>query len=245
MKKILAVLMAVVLVATLSISAALTASATDEPTIVVSSATANPGDNVDITITFANNPGITTAKLKIAHTDDVTVNSVTFNKAELGGTVGKSKTLDTNPLLLNWSNGGEDISGNTLFATINFTVSADATPGDKPLTVTYKAADFSTVDEEEVAFAISNGAITVNAPSEPEPVAEPTIVVSSATADPGDSVDVTVTFANNPGITTAKLKIAHTDDVTVNSVTFNKAELGGTVGTSKTLDTNPLLLNWS
>ena len=244
MKKILAVLMAVVLVATLSISAALTASATDEPTIVVSSATANPGDNVDITITFANNPGITTAKLKIAHTDDVTVNSVTFNKAELGGTTGTSKELTTNPLLLNWSNGGEDISGDTLFATINFTVSADATPGDKPLTVTYKAADFSTVDEEEVAFAISNGAITVNEGSAPQPT-EPTIVVSSATANPGDNVDITITFANNPGITTAKLKIAHTDDVTVNSVTFNKAELGGTTGTSKELTTNPLLLNWS
>lgn len=76
MKKILAVLLAVALVATLSLSAVMTASADGDPTIVISSRSATRGSEVDVTISLINNPGIGSMRLSIAFPSDLTLVSV-------------------------------------------------------------------------------------------------------------------------------------------------------------------------
>ena len=66
MKKILAIIVAAILVATLSFDVSMMVSATDpEPTIIVSSETANRGGIKDVTISIKNNPGIASLKLKV------------------------------------------------------------------------------------------------------------------------------------------------------------------------------------
>ena len=164
MKKTLAIILAFALVAALSVGIALTVSAADGM-IVVSEATIKRGDTKDITVSFINSPGITAAKIRIAYPDDVTLNSVTFNASVIGGMSGTNKKpKDTdfpNPVVLSWLNGGEDVSGDVLFATLSFTVAADAAVGEKALEVTYNDADIADTEETEIPFGKTDGKITV------------------------------------------------------------------------------------
>ncbi len=84
MKKILAVIVAVLLVATLSFGISMMVSATDtEPKIVVSSGTANKGGTKDVTISIKNNPGIASLRLKVAFPSDLSL--VPFGNSNYDG----------------------------------------------------------------------------------------------------------------------------------------------------------------
>ena len=164
MKKVLALIVAVVLVATLSLSAVVMVSATSS-VIVASEATAKAGDTgVAITVTLKDSPDITAAKVKIAYPSELTVESVELNTS-LGGQIGTNKkpkdTAYPNPLLINWSNGGVDFSGDLLLGTIKFAVDSEAAEGDYTLEVSHNAADMADTSETEVAFGDQNGKITV------------------------------------------------------------------------------------
>ncbi|MBO4734006.1 MAG: hypothetical protein J5662_05960, partial [Clostridia bacterium] len=207
MKKILAVLLAVVLVATLSLSAVMLVSATS-PQIVVSSVEANPGDTVDVTISLQNNPGLSSMKLKVAFPEGITLNKpVTYDITSAGGQATQPGKV-TSPATLNWVSPFEDVTGDQTFATLSFTVADDATPGDKAITVTYDQADVYNLAEDDVVFGITNGKITVADNSTPPPSTDPTIVVSSVEAAKGDTVDVAIALQNNPGLSSMKLKVA-------------------------------------
>ena len=74
MKKILALIIAVILVATLSFGVSMMVSATDtDPAIVVSSATTNKGGTVDVKISLKNNPGIASLNLKVKFSNDLSL----------------------------------------------------------------------------------------------------------------------------------------------------------------------------
>ena len=160
MKKILAVLLAVALVATLALSAVMTASAGDPAKLVVSTATAKKGETKDITISMVNNPGVASLKLSVAFPSDLTLNSVTYNDAGLGGQSQAPAKL-TSPATLNWFNGGANTNGDMVYATLSFTVASDATEGDKAIEISYQQDNVYNIDEEDVVFAIENGKITV------------------------------------------------------------------------------------
>ncbi len=68
------------------------------------------------------------------------------------------------------------------------------------------------------------------------------IVVSQVTAAAGDTVDVTISLKNNPGITSLKLKVAYDSVLTLTSVVHNSA-IGSNFQTSPQL-TSPVTLNW-
>ena len=159
MKKVLAILLAVALIATLSISAVITASAGNDPTLVVSTETATKGATKDITISMVNNPGVASLKLSLTFPSDLTLNSVAYN-AGLGGQSQAPAKL-TSPVTLNWFNGGANTNGDMVYATLNFTVSNEATEGDKAIEISYKQDNVYNIDEEDVVFGITNGKITV------------------------------------------------------------------------------------
>lgn len=71
---------------------------------------------------------------------------------------------------------------------------------------------------------------------------EAAFVVSSAQASAGESVDITISVRNNPGIASAKLEVAFDDGLTLNSVVYN-ADMGGMTMQPGTL-TSPVILNW-
>ncbi|MBR4911019.1 MAG: hypothetical protein IKZ47_06845 [Clostridia bacterium] len=178
MKKILAVLLAVAMVATLAVSSVMTASAGNEPQIVVSEATATKGATTDITISLKNNPGVASIKVKVNFPSDLTLDKVTFNKAlnttDSEGTptsqTSKPKVM-TSPATLNWVSNSQNVEGDIVYATLQFTVSAEATEGDKEISLTADPEDLfayvsGSYDEQDlvegnVPFELVAGKITV------------------------------------------------------------------------------------
>ena len=144
----------------------------DEPAFVVSSATVNAGETVDITIRIVNNPGIASAKLEVTFDDTLALNSVAFNE-DMGGMYVQPGAL-TAPVTLNWLDFAEDFNGDAVFATLNFTVAGDAAAGVYSIDVSYEAENVYNIAEDNVFFHVSNGGVTVAAepaaqqPEEPE-----------------------------------------------------------------------------
>ena len=161
MKKILAVILAVALVATLSISAVMTVSAGDPAKIVVSEATVTKGSTTSITIKLVNNPGLASMKLKVAFPEGITMNSpVDYTITAAGGQATQPQKF-TSPVTLNWVSPFADVTGDQTFATLSFTVASDATEGDKEIAVTYAQEDVYNLAEDDVVYDIVNGKITV------------------------------------------------------------------------------------
>ena len=69
----------------------------------------------------------------------------------------------------------------------------------------------------------------------------PQIIVESVITDPGKSVDVNISFKNNPGITSAKLTVSFPEALSLSAVTFG--DIGGQSITSPELN-SPFILNW-
>lgn len=186
MKKILAVLLAVALVATLSLSAVMTASAISGMDIVTATANATKGETKEITISLANNPGIASIKLSVAYDSDLSIKSVKFadkfteqytymDDGEEEKAPAPEYTADkNNPATINWISKTHNVTGDGTFVTIKFTVSESATLGDKDITVTvdnpnnvfyYASGTYEEQTlkgtETNVPHTITNGKITV------------------------------------------------------------------------------------
>ena len=71
---------------------------------------------------------------------------------------------------------------------------------------------------------------------------DPAFVVSSAKVSAGETVDITISIKNNPGIASAKLEVAFDDALTLNSVAFN-GDMGGMSMQPEEL-ASPVALNW-
>ena len=132
-----------------------------EPAFVVEQVTAAPGETVDVTISVKNNPGIASIKLAVTFDDALTLNSVTYNNA-IGGMFMQPQQM-TSPATLNWFNGTANTNGDWVFATLSFTVSADAQEGECPIEITYQPNNIYNIAEENLAFGIENGAVKVGA----------------------------------------------------------------------------------
>ena len=129
------------------------------PTFVVDSVTAEAGETVNVTISVKNNPGIASIKLSVTYDEALTLNSITYNTA-IGG-MSQQPQSKASPVTLNWFNGAADSTGDWVFATLSFTVNANAAIGDYDVSVTYEADNVYNIAEENVDFAIENGKVEV------------------------------------------------------------------------------------
>lgn len=135
------------------------------------------------------------------------------------------ETLDTSGLSikLSYSDGSSEI------ITDGFVVSGfdSTTAGSKTLSVTYEGFTTSyvvSVVEKEILET------------------DPQIIVSSATANRGKQVKVSISLKNNPGIASATLRVKYNS----NAMTLIGLEDAGSLGTTVHSDqfTNPYVLNW-
>ncbi len=132
----------------------------DAPQIIVGSATAFTGNTVSIPILIKNNPGITSMKLKIAFSSELTLTSISYN-SEIGGQFQMPQTM-TSPVTLNWVNGMEDAEGDWTYATLTFAVAEGTSSGTTAnITVTYDPDDVYDITESNVSFAVQNGCVTI------------------------------------------------------------------------------------
>ena len=135
------------------------AAAEGVPSFVVDSVSVQPGESVDVTISVKNNPGIASIKLNVAYDSNLTLDKITYNNA-INGMFMQPQKL-TSPVVLNWFNGVANSEGDWVFATLSFTVSSAAAVGTYPISVTYDENDVYNIDENNLAFGIENGAVTI------------------------------------------------------------------------------------
>ncbi|MBE6530457.1 MAG: hypothetical protein E7680_07705 [Ruminococcaceae bacterium] len=133
--------------------------ADNAPAFVVSNTNAAPGSQVDVEISVCNNPGIASIKLSVIYDSELVLDAITYNSS-IGGQSQEPQTK-TSPVTLNWFNGGENSNGDWVFATLHFTVPSEISDGTYPISVTYEADNVYNIAEENLDFAIENGAIKV------------------------------------------------------------------------------------
>ena len=158
-KRIIALLLAVVMLLGY-VPVPATATEHTHPTFVVDTVTASAGETVDVTIRLENNPGITSIKLKVEYADGLTLVGVTGNP-DLGRNFLVSPD-GVYPVILNWYDGLADVTGDWVFATLQFTVADGADAGEYPVTISYNPNDVFDVNEDYVSFEIANGAVVVD-----------------------------------------------------------------------------------
>ena len=133
----------------------------DAPRIVVENKSASAGGTVDVDISLENNPGIASMKLEVEYGDDLTLTQVTYND-DLGGSYQLPQKYNS-PVILNWYNGSDNTYGDMIFATLTFTVSENAVNGSvNDITLTYNPNDVFNISENNIAFEVQNGAVTVS-----------------------------------------------------------------------------------
>lgn len=158
MKKIICVLAAVCLICAFCVPNMVFAAS--GPAFAVSSSSAKTGGTAEIKISIKNNPGICSARLEVAFDSDLTLNKVTYGKA-FGDKAQLPESL-ASPVVLNWFAGLSNVKADGDFATLSFTVSKSAANGKHDIKVTYNADDVFNTNEDNVSFAVENGAVTVS-----------------------------------------------------------------------------------
>lgn len=190
MKKGLLLLLSVILV--FGLIGASVAGAAGDPTLAVSTATANPGETATITINVENNPGISACELEVTYDDT----KLELTKVEEGAFSGFDYGVVDGKHIITWFYmGSSDFTTNGIFATLTFTVKENATPGDAEVTVSYKDGAIYDRNEDNVDFAITPGKVTVN---------DTTVHVTGVTLDktsldmkPGDTATLKATVKPN------------------------------------------------
>ena len=139
----------------------------DEPTIIVDSVTAEPGETVTVNVSLANNPGIVSMSLTMAF--DPMLELVAVNDTGLLPGKVHSPTLG-NPYTLFWANDTalENYVVNGSLVALTFKLSENAEPGTYPITISYDLDNYDiyNCDVELVEFAVVNGGVTYE-PDEP------------------------------------------------------------------------------
>lgn len=140
------------------------ASAAGEPTIQVSSKNAQVGDIVDLTISLANNPGITGMRLNVNYNSSALSLVNVIDAGVLGENVhNPDKTLC--PYILCWTNDtiATNYMTNDVIATLTFQVKKDTALGTYPVEITYDNQEDHIINAalETVDFTVRNGSITV------------------------------------------------------------------------------------
>ncbi len=134
-----------------------------DSTIIIETEKAQAGDEVMVDITLENNPGITSMKLVVDYDEDMLeLVGVTFNK-EFGEMTSAFETADANSvLILNWVDGTKDFdTADMTYATLKFKVKDTATEGDLSITASYDPEDVFNMNQQNVAFDITEGKVEV------------------------------------------------------------------------------------
>ena len=167
--------------------------------VSVSKVSGAPGETVQVAVNLDSNPGIMTARLLIGYDADV----LTLTEVKESDILGERVicgALSSNPYTVFWEyNQSESVytaTGTIVWMT--FKIAENASAGEFPVTVSYEPDDVYNKDLTNVAFEVTQGAVTVKEAEEVDPDA-PKIVIENKTASCGTTVTLDVQIANNPG----------------------------------------------
>lgn len=118
------------------------------------------GDSIQVPVVVKGNPGIAAIKMKIAYDSSrIELTSVTYGS--WSGSFQQPQRLSS-PVSLTWYNGAENYTEpDSTFAVLNFTVLKEAQNGDAAISITYEPDNVYNIQEDNIAFLIKDGKISV------------------------------------------------------------------------------------
>lgn len=194
-RKIISLLLVIVLFAAL---AAVPAAAEGMPTICADgSAEAERGDQVTITISLKNNPGICAFSLSVVY-DDTRLALLSLDHAKING----NELWTVNGANATWVS-FEDTTFDGVILTAKFKVLDNAPAGEAAVSVSFAKGDIGNFAEEEVDFSVSAAAVTVVG-ADAESTAEPPQESPAPSPDAGTKNTEEVQNSAEPVISTEK-----------------------------------------
>ena len=134
--------------------------AENTPQIIVENKTASAGSEVKVNVSLKNNPGVSSMGLTLKYDKTkLTLKAVNYNSA-MGGQSMQPQTMDS-PVILNWVSPVADYSGDGTYAELVFKVLDNAEGGTTPIEITYNSNNIYNLKDENIAFAVKNGTVTV------------------------------------------------------------------------------------
>lgn len=134
----------------------------DSPSFIIDSVDAHPGDtNVAVNVAVKNNPGVASILLEVVYDkDNLTLTNFTYNTEALTGCSTVPYNANAFAPCLNMVNGTHNVQGDWIFATLYFDVKSTAS-GTCPITVYYDEDNVYNIDEDNIPFTVTGGAINV------------------------------------------------------------------------------------
>ena len=163
-----------------------------EPTIVVDSVTAEPGETVTVCVSLENNPGIVSMMLTVDF--DEALELIGRTDTGLLPSQVHSPNLN-NPYTLCWVNdtATTNYTVNGSLVELTFKLSEDAEPGTYPITITYDLDNYDiyNCDVELVEFAVVNGGVTYEPTTHTVTFIDPITgeVIAEATVNHGEAAE--------------------------------------------------------
>ncbi len=159
MKKLLAFCLTAVII--LAMMPIIGVSAAENLVLAVNDVTADPGQEVTVTLSITENPGITFAQTKIGFFAEA-FEVVGIETLTLAGKPTSCGPLTANPLSITWTDSLADTTEIGALANVTFRVKEDAAPGKYVLTVNGVEDNIFNIAFDAVPFTTVNGSITVN-----------------------------------------------------------------------------------
>lgn len=129
------------------------------PAFVIESVTAHPGDeNVAVTISLENNPGIASIGMYVSFDSALTLTNIVYNTSMGGQAV--PPQIYTSPAKLTWVSPFADVENDVVFVTLFFNVSENAS-GELPISLKYNANDVYDMTETNISFDVVNNSILI------------------------------------------------------------------------------------
>ena len=151
-KKISAVLLTTIILASL-FGTVLVFAADDEPRLVVTSATAMPGDTVVLSVKLENNPGINSFSLGF----DYDTSRLELKKVKVSSNLGGQFAYKTRAVWVS----GKDTKYNGEILSLTFKVLDKAENGTAKVSVSYLPGEISNYNEDDVNFTVVPGQVNV------------------------------------------------------------------------------------
>lgn len=134
----------------------------DGPCFVISDASGQAGEEISVTVSMENNPGIIAAGLWIAYDS----NRLELIRVEDSGLLNEptfSDSCSKNPYFVSWNDAlaPENTYDNGVLATMTFKIKEDCPSGASLLDLTYRSGDVFDWDLKDVTFQTVAGTITV------------------------------------------------------------------------------------
>ncbi len=156
---VLSVLLAIIVALSASVYAF--AETTTGFQIVADTVDAAPGSTINVDVSLKNNPGVALMIMSVSYDQSLlTLDKVTYNSA-IGGTSTQPSSMNS-PINLTWYNASANTTGDVVFATLTFTVDANAEQGESSdIVISSKSENITDINENTIAYTIVNGKVTV------------------------------------------------------------------------------------